>query len=134
VKLKKFKKTWKKHRHFVITGGQIITILGIIAGIFTTYWQVHQNTSDIKNVNQWVGHNLGDKTENITQLKTDFTNLQSKVELQLMQNQKRTREFFFPRINYGIHHWTLLGFSNPPSPITHGTFGIERRGDWKFLL
>ena len=82
MKLKKFKKTWKKHRHFVISGGQIITILGIIAGIFTTYWQVHQNTSDIKNVNQWVGHNLGDKTENITQLKTDFTNLQSKVELQ----------------------------------------------------
>lgn len=80
MKLKKFKKTWKKHRHFVITGGQIITILGIIAGVLTTYWQVHQNTTAITNVNQFVG-NTGNKT-NFMQFHADFTNLQNEVQLQ----------------------------------------------------
>ena len=76
---KSLKKRWKKHGHFVITGGQIITILTLIAGIYANHVQALKNAADIKHSEKWIGDNLGDKTTSISNLQRTLIKVESIV-------------------------------------------------------
>jgi len=57
-----------KNKSILITGGQIITVIGLIAGIITNYHQNQQNDTAIKGNSSWMVSSLKEQSEEIKSL------------------------------------------------------------------
>ena len=90
--LTKFGKNLKKHRNAAINWG---AIAGIIAGLFTTYWQTHSNKSEIVSSTKWIGDNLKDKSEKLESQQRQIDELRFQLQTQefildsLQKNKKK---------------------------------------------
>ncbi len=76
---RKIKRHYKKNKSLFINGGQILAIFTLLCGCFNNYLDNQKNKKDLRENVQWIGENLRDKTEKISDIKTK---LEGKVNSQ----------------------------------------------------
>jgi hypothetical protein len=73
------KRGWNAHKKIVITGAQIITILTLVAGIWTNHLSNSSNETALTNQNQWMKDAIREQRGKIEILEVKVAVLESEV-------------------------------------------------------
>jgi len=76
----KLQKSWNTHKKVVVTGAQIITILTLVAGIWTNHLSNASNEATLNNQNQWMKDAIKSELSRIEVLEVKVAVLESQVK------------------------------------------------------